>query len=106
MRTTQTNVVDARRCALPDCDRRLPAKSTQRRLYCCDAHCSLARMRRRRARIAANTPVLFTGAICPVDGRVFAVELFVRRRGRPRRYDCDVCREIARQLRELRIEDG
>lgn len=62
-------------------------------------------MRRRRALVAANVPVLFTGAICPVDGRVFAIELFARRRGRPRKYDCDVCKEIARQIRDLDVDD-
>lgn len=95
---------EPRRCALPECDRALPIGSTRRRLYCCDEHCQLAWVRRKRARIAANVPVLFTGSICPIDGRVFAIEMFTRRRGRPRKYDCDVCREIARQLRALKDE--
>ena len=99
---------EERRCALPGCDRALPSESSPRgprRLYCCDAHRSLASKRRRRERVAANVPILFTGAICPIDGRVFAIELFGRRRGRPRKYDCDVCREIARQIRELKSEE-
>jgi hypothetical protein len=59
-------------------------------------------MRRRRAKIAevkATLSALHTGAICPIDGRVFAISMFSRRRGRPRKYDCDVCREIAKQMR-------
>lgn len=94
-------------CALEDCDRPLPSapRSNQsvwnwsRQIYCCDEHKSLACVRRRRARLAASTPALLSGAICPIDGRIFPIEMFARR-GRPRRYDCETCRMIAREMRE------
>lgn len=103
----EDRVDDLRRsCALPDCDRLVPTSpgslglSRTNRFYCCDGHRSLACVRRRRARLAEGVPALLSGAICPVDGRVFPIEMFTRRRGRPRRYDCETCRMIAKEMRE------
>src|SRR5919108_1818493 len=94
-----------RRCALEGCDRAIPRKARRDKIYCCDAHKSLACVRRRRAREIESRPVLLSGAICPVDGRVFPVEMFAQR-GRPRQYDCDTCRAIAREMRRHYEEES
>jgi hypothetical protein len=90
------SVVDVRRCALPGCDASLPSGRTT---YCSNQHTNLARLRKHRAKRRAAQPYAVEGIVCPVDGTVFLVEVFNRRRGRPRRYDCESCEKIARKIR-------
>lgn len=93
-----------RTCRLDRCHNFILIALHPRRLYCCNTHGVLDRVRRHRSKrqkaIDATTPYLVTAIQCPIDGRFFPIEMYERKRGRRQKYDCDSCCEIARQLRE------
>lgn len=95
-------MTDVRVCKLEDCDNLLPGDSSVRREYCCVSHGSLARLRRKRLKEKLK-PFVLTGVICPVDGKVFPSN-FYRKRGRPKKYDCESCAEVDKQLRLMHKE--
>ncbi len=84
-------------CDLEDCDNFIPSDSSPKRKYCCDGHGSLARLRKHRSSKVNEVPYIVVANVCPIDGRIFPTEMYSR--GRPKKYDCKSCSEIARQLR-------
>lgn len=96
---------EIRVCELDDCDVIIDIESNPKKRFCCQEHGSLYRVRKQRLK-NKNTkvkPYIITGITCPVDGKVFPVNI-LNQRGRPKKYDCDKCREIARQIRIHNIE--
>ncbi len=99
--------MSTRICKLEDCDNEISSDSSVRKEYCCDAHGSLFRLRNKRLRDKEKSdikPYIITGCVCPIDGKVFPVTMF-KKRGRPKKYDCDGCKEISRQLNLLSKEE-
>ncbi len=94
-------------CELDDCDNVIDQLSNPKKRFCCESHGSLYRVRKKRLKDKENKtgePYIITGIRCPVDGKVFPVKLF-KNRGRPKKYDCSECREIARQIRLMYKEE-
>jgi hypothetical protein len=86
-------------CELDDCDVIIDIDSNPKKRFCCVEHGSLFRVRKQRLKNKNKVkPYIITGITCPVDGKVFPVKLYYRI-GRPKKYDCDSCRDIARQIR-------
>lgn len=85
-------------CELDDCDILIDIADNPKKRFCCKEHGSLSRVRKKRSKKPKVKPYIITGITCPVDGKVFPVTMF-KSRGRPKKYDCDQCREIARQLK-------
>jgi len=91
-------------CELDDCDVLIDVSSNPKKRFCCKEHGSLNRVRMQRSKNKLKAkPYIITGITCPVDGKVFPVKMF-NKRGRPKKYDCDKCREIAKQIRLLNSE--
>jgi len=91
-------------CELDDCDNIIDQSANPKKRFCCIEHGSLFRVRKKRSKEnKKEKPYIITGITCPVDGKVFPVNLY-NKKGRPKKYDCKVCCEIARQLKLLKNE--
>lgn len=97
--------LEKRFCALEECNKDISELHFNTK-YCCKSHSNLHRIRKFRKKNKEATPYITTGEICPIDGRVFPVELF-NKPGRPKKYDCISCSNIAKKIREvLKYETG
>ena len=95
-------------CALDECNETFARTDRRTQLYCCPVHARRDHKRKtreaQRANRAHGQPYFATVQLCEVDGRAFTADL-ISRGGRPRKYDCERCNEIAKTLRAIRREE-
>lgn len=89
---------------MAECDVEFQTVGRRTQRYCCLLHERRDAKRRARAlRRAQGQPYVVGLMLCEVDGRAFTVDI-ISRGGRPKKYDCRRCCEIAAILRSMQKE--